>query len=106
MWTRLNKNLFILDFNQFTNITSKSKTNINDDLISYDVTHYNMIDNLNDTAITYHGRNNDSEVAITVFDSYLDIFVLNSNKEKNYSIKLTNQNEYKIYKEESFDKKF
>ena len=105
MWTRLNKNLFTLDFSQFININNKlTLPNINDDFVSYDISEYNMVKNEYHYIKTYHGISTTSNAAITVHDTHIEIFVIDINNES-YTIKVNDKNEYVINKSEDNQKK-
>ena len=94
MWKKKSKNIFTINFSNI----KKSKNyiylpDLNDNLITYKVNTYKLIKN-NSNIRTIHAINKNNKAIITIYDDYLDAFILNDNG--NYCIKLKENNIYEL----------
>ena len=107
MWFRKAKNLFALDFNHLldVNITNKILIpNINDELEEFEMSEYTMIQSESHNIRTLHGFNSKNSIVLTMYSTYINAFVFDS--ESNYSLTIGDDNLYNIKVETDSHKDF
>ena len=97
MWKRIIKNRFDLDFGSLSMCSSYIYLpNLDGKLITYKINKYNMIKNNSCGLKTLHAKNKSNNAIITIYENYIDVFVITDNG--NYIIKHIEKNLYEVSK--------